>query len=300
MSDNASTDGTQELLLSIQDQRLRVLTNETNIGIVGNFSRCVNEAKGDYLVLASDDNVFTPDFIDKCVELIRKQPGLPIVLSAYDVIVVDEFSKDERRIIPAILSKTLSTGIWDGTTVLAEYLSGRISAQLWSSIVRLDILRRNGGYSPHPCSADEATWIPFLLEGKAGYVAERCSTYLVHGASHSSTFSPDNRLKDLYDVMQEISLTAERKIAAPATRHRIQRLAQRYVVQQAMVTLVLYRRAGASLVGAIRTFWSWRPMLRQCTTRDFLAGLRLRSLVRIMLPTPFARLAMALGLDKLV
>jgi hypothetical protein len=100
--------------------------------------------------------------------------------------------------------------------------------------------------------------------------------------------------------MQEISLTAERKIAAPATRQRIQRLAQRYVVQQAMVTLVLYRRAGASLVGAIRTFWSWRPMLRQCTTRDFLAGLRLRSLIRIMLPTPFARLAMALGLDKLV
>ena len=149
-----------------------MLTNPEDIGIVENFAKCVHEARGDYLVLASDDNILDPAFLEKCVRLVRMEPGIPIVLAAYDVLVIDEFSKDERRIVPAIPSKKLSTGIWDGTEILSEYLNGRISAQLLSSIIRIDILRRNGGYSIHPCSADEATWIPFLLEGRAGLVNE--------------------------------------------------------------------------------------------------------------------------------
>ena len=299
VSDNASTDGTLATLKSIDDERLRVIRNPEDIGHVKNFAKCLQEARGDYLVLASDDNILEPSFLEKCVRLVKMEPGIPIVLAAYDIVVLDEFSKNERRIIPATLSKKFSTGIWDGTEILTEYLNGRISAQLLSSIIRTDILRRNG-FSTHPCAGDESTWIPVLLEGRAGLVNERCATYLAHGSSQSAGFSPDNRFMDLCKVMEEISVLAERKIPDRARRRRIQKLTLRYVVYQAMITLVLYRRAGASVIDAVRKLWHWRAMLKRCTLKDLTTTLRLRTLGRIMLPAPVARWSIALGLDRLL
>lgn len=299
VSDNASTDDTVACLQSIKDGRLRVLSNPENIGILRNFARCVEEARGDYLVLAADDNIFDPAFLEKCVRLVRIEPDIPMVLAAYEILIIDEFAENEKRIVPAVISKKLSTGIWDGTEILEEYLSGRISAQLLSSIIRTDVLRRNGGYSTHPCVGDEATWIPLLLEGRAGLVNERCATYLVHGSSRSSELSADTRFSGMCEVMEEISAIAKRKFPDPVRQRQIQGLTLRYLVHQAMITLVLYRRAGASLLDIARKLRKWRPVLRQCTWQDLMATLRLRSVGRILLPAPLARWSLALGLDRL-
>lgn len=299
VSDNASTDDTLATLKSIDNERLRVLTSPANVGAVNNFSKCVREAKGDYLVLMSDDNILDPAFVEKCVRLVKIEPDIPIVLAAYDILVMDEYYKTERRLVPAVLSKKLSTGIWKGTDILEEYLHGRISAQLLSSIIRIDILRRNGGYSKHPCASDEATWIPILLEGRAGLVNERCATYMVHNSSLSAGVLADDRLSDLCKVMEEISAVAEQKIWDRATRLHIQKLAWRFVAYQAMITLLLYRRGGASVINAVQKLWNWRIMLKQCTLMDFITTLRFRTLGRILLPTPVIRWSIALRLDRL-
>lgn len=297
--DNASTDDTAATLGAIADPRLRVLRNNENIGMLGNYARCVQEASGEYLVLVADDNILDPSFLEKCVNLVRREPGIPIVLAAYDVLVLDEFSNNETRRVPAVTSKKLSTGIWEGTEILDEYLSGRLSSQLLSSIIRTDILRRNG-YSTHPCAGDEATFIPVLFEGRAGLVNERCATYLVHDGSQSAAFSADSRFMDLCAVMQEVSATAGEKLQDPGKRLKIRRLLPRYAAHQAMITLVLYRRAGASLTDVMRKWRKWRPMLRQCTWSDFAAVLRLRSLGRILLPARIAKWSVALRLDRLL
>jgi glycosyltransferase involved in cell wall biosynthesis len=297
VSDNASTDETEAVLATIADKRLRVIRNDENIGMVKNFRRCVEQASGDYLVLMADDNVLDPGFLEKCVSLVRKEPGIPIVLSLYELQVLNEFADNDTRRIPALASKRLTTGIWDGTEILDEYLTGRLSSQLLSSIIRTDILRRNG-YSTHPCAGDEATWIPVLLEGRAGLVNERCATYLVHDGSQSAAFTADSRFLDLCAVMQEISLTAGR-LQDPVKRRKVQLLTSRYVAHQAMITLVIYRRSGASLADVVRKVRKWRPQLAQCTWSDILAVLKLRSLGRILLPASLARASMALGLDRL-
>jgi glycosyltransferase involved in cell wall biosynthesis len=299
VSDNASTDDTVALLKSINDKRLRVLTSPENVGAVNNFSKCVREAKGDYLALISDDNILDPAFLEKCVRLVKLQPGIPIVVAAYDILVMDEFYKSDQRIIPAVLSKKLSTGIWDGTEILEEFLRGRISALLLSSIIRTDILRRAGGYSKHPCASDVATWTPILLEGRAGFVNERFATYMVHDSNLSVQISVDDRIGDLCSVMEEMSVIAERTIRDHAPRRHIQRMMWRYVAYDAMISLVIYRRAGASLIDAALKLWSWRAMLKQCRLMDFITTLRCRTLGRILLPTPVIRWSIAVGLDKL-
>ena len=192
-------------------------------------------------------------------------------------------------------ARRLSTGIWDGTDILDEYFSGRLSAQLLSSIIRTDILRRNG-YSTHRSVGDEGTWLPVLLEGRAGLVNERCATYMVHGSSESSTLSADTRFLGLCEVMEEISDMAN-------TRSRILREAsssETYIKvcrppgNDHTHSLSSRRREHTQVV---RKLWDWRPLLRRCTLRDFFVTAKLRTLGRIMLPTPVVRLTMALRLD---
>ena len=299
VSDNASPDDTLAVLKTIDDKRLRVLTSPENVGAIENHAKCVREAKGDYVVLVSDDNYLDRNFLEKCVRLIRQEPGLPIVMAAYDNLVIDEFYENERRVVPAILSKKLSTGIWDGIDILREYFQGKISADSLSVLVRSDILRHNNRYSmEYPVAPDKATWIPALLEGRAGLINECCATYMVHGSSLSSRISADDRLKDFCKMMGEISDVAAHKLLDRARQREIKRLSLRYLAYQTMVTLVLYRREGASLIDSIRKFWNWRTMLRQCTFMDYIATMRLRSLARILLPTPAVRLSIAFKLDK--
>lgn len=299
VSDNASPDDTVAVLNAIGDKRLRVLTNQTNTGAVENFSKCIREAKGEYLVLLSDDNLLDADFLEKCARMIRAEPGLPIVLAAYDNLVIDEFHKNERRIVPAVLSKKLSNGIWDGIDVLREYFQGRLSADSLSVVVRTDIVRLNNHYSDEsPRSWDKATWIPALLEGRAGLINERCATYMVHDSSFSSQIAADARITAFVNTMDEIANTAADKISDQTRRREIQKLAMRYLAYQVMVTLVLYRRAGASLTDVVRKLWDWRMKLKRCTLIDFVKTARLRSLGRILLPTSVIRLTIALGLDK--
>ena len=299
VSDNASTDDTLAVLDTIKDERLRVMTSPKNVGAVENFSRCIREARGDYLVLLSDDNLLDTTFLEQCVRMIRAEPGLPIVMAAYDNLVMDEFYNNERRIVPAILSKKLSTGIWDGIEVFGEYCRGRISADSLSVVVRTDILRDNNRYSKdYTCAGDKATWMPALLEGRAGLVNERCATYLIHDSSISTTIAADDRLDEFNRAMKELSAIAARRFSDRPTQDQVRRLTLLYLAYQVMVTLVLYRRAGANLSDVFKKLWNWRAVLGQCTLMDFVTTVRLRSLGRILLPKPMVRLSMALGLDK--
>ena len=300
VSDNASEDNTVTTLKSINDERLRILTNSENVGANRNFDKCVREAKGDYLVLAGDDTLFDTQFVEKCVEVAAIEPGIPIVVSYSDVLVLDEFYKHERRLLPAKTSKRLSTGIWQGTEILKEYLSGRMSAQLLSSIIRTDILRRNGGYSSHPCAADYATWVPILLEGRAGLVNERCVTGMIHKSTLSERFSADERLSDLCAAVQEISAVVARKVPNPTMRRQIQRLAVRYTAYTAMANLVIYRRAGASLLDVMRKFLDWGSLIGQCTLADFVTTMRLRTLGRILLPPTLVRWLILSRIDRVL
>ncbi len=63
VSDNASSDETLKRLSAIDDKRLRVVTSQTNVGAIGNFNKCIDEARGDYFVLAADDNFYRPQFV---------------------------------------------------------------------------------------------------------------------------------------------------------------------------------------------------------------------------------------------
>jgi hypothetical protein len=287
VSDNASTDDTPAILQSFHDSKLRVLTNSANIGLCNNWNQCLREARGEYFIGLSDDDALHPTFVEKCSWLLQDEPGLPIVAGAYEV-----FIAAENRIIPAVLSKRLQTGIWNGTDILKEQLRGNFTCATLSMAIRTDILRRNGGF-PAPHVHEELSWGRVLLEGRAGLINEPCASHVFH--SHTTPryglgLDMDARLGEACSIMEELSKAAGRVVASKATCQQVQSLTKRYVAHRAYQELAFYRSEGASLLDVVRHLRSWRKLLARCTFFDFVAASRLRLIGRILSPTPVIRL----------
>ncbi|MGH9962626.1 MAG: glycosyltransferase family 2 protein, partial [Pyrinomonadaceae bacterium] len=77
ISDNASTDETQEICRSYEarDQRIRYIRNEHNIGAAGNFNKLFSLARGRYFKWAAHDDVCAPEYLQRCVGVLDRYPS---------------------------------------------------------------------------------------------------------------------------------------------------------------------------------------------------------------------------------
>jgi glycosyltransferase involved in cell wall biosynthesis len=73
VSDNASDDGTQEILAEFRgDPRLKVLRLEELVEVTDNWSNGVRAATGDYLLLIGDDDYLLPGYARRLDDLIER------------------------------------------------------------------------------------------------------------------------------------------------------------------------------------------------------------------------------------
>lgn len=76
--DNCSTDGSWDVIRSYKDSRLRPARNDTNVAMFGNFNRCLELARGDYLRFLCSDDCLTTDCL--AAELRLMQANSSVVL----------------------------------------------------------------------------------------------------------------------------------------------------------------------------------------------------------------------------
>jgi len=93
--DNASTDNTKEVIDSFSDPRIRYICNKDNIGILRNWNRCIESAKGRYLLILGDDDKLYPEFLKESVSVYDKYPNLGFIFSHCNK--VDENGSFMRR-----------------------------------------------------------------------------------------------------------------------------------------------------------------------------------------------------------
>jgi len=76
--DNASTDRTWDICreLAAGDERLRIFRNERNLGPVGNWQRCVAEARGRFCKILFSDDLLMPECVEQLLETMNGDVGL--------------------------------------------------------------------------------------------------------------------------------------------------------------------------------------------------------------------------------
>ena len=82
--DNCSTDETPEVAgaYAARDARVRYVRNERNLGLVGNFNRCVEVARGEYVALLHDDDVYLPDMLAATAGALAAHPAAAFAYGA--------------------------------------------------------------------------------------------------------------------------------------------------------------------------------------------------------------------------
>jgi glycosyltransferase involved in cell wall biosynthesis len=96
ISDNASSDETAEICAqyAARDARIRYIRQESNKGAVWNYNFVALQARGQYFKWASANDFCDPQLLEKCVAVLRGDPGA--VLCHGRTSLVDE-DTDERR-----------------------------------------------------------------------------------------------------------------------------------------------------------------------------------------------------------
>ena len=91
ISDDGSTDGTLELVgnLMKEDTRIRLI-NGPKKGVISNFENAIMEAKGDFIYLADQDDIWEPDKVAKVQRCFREQNCMGVI---HDADIINEHEK---------------------------------------------------------------------------------------------------------------------------------------------------------------------------------------------------------------
>ena len=103
ISDNASTDSTQEICQEYleKDKRIRYIRQESNIGIFANFEFVFKQCNSEYFMWAAADDYWLPEFLEKNIQILESDKN--VVASISKVAFYSDF-KNRRPNMPRLES----------------------------------------------------------------------------------------------------------------------------------------------------------------------------------------------------
>ena len=158
ISDNASTDETADICRDYagRDERIRYVRQPVNIGAAPNHNFLVGEARGRYFKWASHDDLYAPELLEKCVEVLESRPDA-VLVHCWDAL-IDEDGKLLRE-VPYVLDTANPSP------------SARLRSLLYTpggndfyGVIRTDILRRVGPHGTY-YNADRTIVSSLCLQG---------------------------------------------------------------------------------------------------------------------------------------
>ena len=178
VSDNCSTDNTREVIESFNDPRIKYIRQDTNIGANGNMNYCVDQARGDYLLLLFDDDMIDDDFIDICIKAAECSTGFGVIKTG------DRMIDSSGKIISQCENRLEGLSIEE---VFITFFSQKVSFFLCSMLLNTKGLREIGGFrSRHNHWDDE--FAEFQLMARFGRldIADIKASYRVHPSTMTS------------------------------------------------------------------------------------------------------------------
>ena len=198
--DNASSDNTADVVASYVDERLTYVKNERNLGLFGNFNRCIELATGKFLHILHSDDYIDPDFTARCIAFFQEHPSL-VMTSTRARIVGNSFETDS-----ACSDTDLVYPAPDG---FRRLLANRSYIACPSVMIRRDIYRDVGPFSlEYPYSSDFYQWLRIARNHDIGFVSGACVFYRqgVHSETFRFLFSSPQGYLDMLRIFIQIKI----------------------------------------------------------------------------------------------
>lgn len=199
--DNCSTDDTEQIVQDYQSRlgsRVRYCRNQANIGSLGNFNRCYQHARGDYVIFLCADDALAPSALEEMVLALDRYPSAGIA-AAYLNQTIDENGQD----VGAVSQKRLGPGLVSGRDIL--YAQCRFSGIVGYPS---QVLIRSASLGPGDVfdarfshNFDNALWCSLCEKWDVAY-AEKALAYI---RNHGETVSAKS-LKSSIDIRSRATM----------------------------------------------------------------------------------------------
>jgi glycosyltransferase involved in cell wall biosynthesis len=178
VSDNCSSDGTEALVESFADPRIRYFRQEVNIGANNNFNFCLEQARGEYFLLLHDDDLIDPDFITACMDAAGHTTHAGLIRTGTRVIDAAGNVKSQRKNQP------------EGSTVadfVMSWFEKKTSLFLCSTLFHTQALKAIGGFqSPKNLYQDVVAEVKLVAERGWIDVSDVKASFRRHGDNAGS------------------------------------------------------------------------------------------------------------------
>jgi hypothetical protein len=167
--DDASGDGTPDILAGLEDSRVRVLRNDEQRGLAASLNRGLDEARGAYVVRLDADDVAMPRRVERQLARIRSAPTVAVVGSAV-------LELDEAWRVGAVHAMPIGVAELRWASLFSSPFFHP------SVLVERDVLERNGlrydtGFEE---SEDYDLWARLLEVGEGDNLPEPLVLYRLH------------------------------------------------------------------------------------------------------------------------
>ena len=158
---DASPEDFDSIVNSYSDERIRYYKNEKNIGgqdLVAQWNKCLSYANTDYIILASDDDVYSPLYLEKMDELVCKYPDVYVFRPRIQII--DSSSSILYQF--GVLSEKV-----DQIEYIYHWMCGCVGSGIGHFIFNREKLLSQGGFFSLPLAwgSDDVTVINMAKSG---------------------------------------------------------------------------------------------------------------------------------------
>jgi glycosyltransferase involved in cell wall biosynthesis len=202
--DDASTDDTYAAVAAIEDTRLRLYRNSTNLGEAANWNRTVSLCRGPLVKLLCSDDVLAADCVEKMSRLFS-HPTVGMVFSRRTIL-GDRARAESYRSAHQRFGELREVN--HGRSLFERYMQTRFDDN-WvgepsNVMLRSDVFSIVG-FDPRVVRTDMAMWIRTMFHYDVGFVDEELTTYRVRtGSVTDSTSDSGSRWLDqlwLYEIL---------------------------------------------------------------------------------------------------
>ncbi|AUG77775.1 glycosyl transferase family 2 [Kitasatospora sp. MMS16-BH015] len=187
--DDGREPGVPEWFEALADPRVRYFRNERNLGVTGNFNRCLELAEAEYVVLMGCDDLMRPSYLDVVRATADREPEAAMIQPGVEVIGSDGLPYDtlaDRTKRKLYAPKGPGRALLGGEELAVSLLRGNwlyFPSICW----RLDAVRRYGFRADLGVIQDLALVIDLLVAGETlATTPEVCFSYRRHAESESS------------------------------------------------------------------------------------------------------------------
>lgn len=191
--DDNSTDNTVEVLESIQDKRLKIYKNEKNLGMVGNWNRCLELATGEYVKLICADDMIAKNAIEKEAKAMKKHPSVNLVES--DTRLVDINGKKTGQ-----FRRYHKSGVVDGkklakiSLMIQDFYGAPVN-----NLIRRSALKKTGGFdTSFTYILDFDMWLRLSCTGDVYIIHEQLNSFRIRNDSNTGMLIGEKR--DVYNA----------------------------------------------------------------------------------------------------